>query len=175
MKRNLRIPAVIVAAALSFAAVGGSPLAQEPAATPAAAPSAPATAVAPAETPAVADATIEQRVADIEQYFQNLAVGASGDVKWNSKIANVPGPGHNGWIMTSVALLDKTPRPSDAQIRDALTGLKCRCGTQAGEPARARATHDGGKVTRRETGLRQALRDRWRERLCTRPSRGIAR
>ena len=35
----------------------------------------------------------------------------------------------NGWIMTSVALLDKTPHPTDAQIRDALTGLKCRCGT----------------------------------------------
>jgi nicotinate dehydrogenase subunit A len=35
----------------------------------------------------------------------------------------------NGWVMTSVALLDKNPRPSDAQIRDALTGLKCRCGT----------------------------------------------
>ena len=35
----------------------------------------------------------------------------------------------NGWVMTSVALLDKNPRPTDAQIRDALTGLKCRCGT----------------------------------------------
>ncbi len=35
----------------------------------------------------------------------------------------------NGWIMTTVALLDKTPKPSDAQIEDALTGLKCRCGT----------------------------------------------
>jgi aerobic-type carbon monoxide dehydrogenase small subunit (CoxS/CutS family) len=35
----------------------------------------------------------------------------------------------NGWVMTSVALLDKNPHPSDAQIRDALTGLKCRCGT----------------------------------------------
>jgi nicotinate dehydrogenase subunit A len=35
----------------------------------------------------------------------------------------------NGWIMTTVALLDKNPRPSDSQIRDALTGLKCRCGT----------------------------------------------
>jgi nicotinate dehydrogenase subunit A len=35
----------------------------------------------------------------------------------------------NGWIMTSVALLDKTPHPTDAQIREALTGLKCRCGT----------------------------------------------
>jgi nicotinate dehydrogenase subunit A len=35
----------------------------------------------------------------------------------------------NGWVMTSVALLDKNPHPSDAQIREALTGLKCRCGT----------------------------------------------
>ncbi|MDB5863415.1 MAG: nicA 1, partial [Betaproteobacteria bacterium] len=35
----------------------------------------------------------------------------------------------NGWIMTSVALLDRTPHPTDAEIRDALTGLKCRCGT----------------------------------------------
>ena len=35
----------------------------------------------------------------------------------------------NGWVMTSVALLEKNPRPSDAQIREALSGLKCRCGT----------------------------------------------
>jgi nicotinate dehydrogenase subunit A len=35
----------------------------------------------------------------------------------------------NGWIMTTVALLEKNPRPNDAQIREALTGLKCRCGT----------------------------------------------
>ena len=35
----------------------------------------------------------------------------------------------NGWIMTSVALLEKTPHPDDKQIREALTGLKCRCGT----------------------------------------------
>jgi nicotinate dehydrogenase subunit A len=37
----------------------------------------------------------------------------------------------NGWIMTTVALLEKNPRPSDAQIREALAGLKCRCGTHA--------------------------------------------
>lgn len=36
----------------------------------------------------------------------------------------------NGWIMTAAALLDRTPKPSDAQIRAALSGLKCRCGTQ---------------------------------------------
>ena len=35
----------------------------------------------------------------------------------------------NGWVMTTVALLEKTPHPDDKQIREALTGLKCRCGT----------------------------------------------
>ena len=35
----------------------------------------------------------------------------------------------NGWVMTSVAFLEKTPKPTDAQIRDAFSGLKCRCGT----------------------------------------------
>jgi aerobic-type carbon monoxide dehydrogenase small subunit (CoxS/CutS family) len=35
----------------------------------------------------------------------------------------------NGWVMTSVALLEKNPNPNDAQIREALTGIKCRCGT----------------------------------------------
>lgn len=35
----------------------------------------------------------------------------------------------NGWVMTSVALLEKTPKPNDQQIDEALTGLKCRCGT----------------------------------------------
>jgi aerobic-type carbon monoxide dehydrogenase small subunit (CoxS/CutS family) len=35
----------------------------------------------------------------------------------------------NGWVMTSVSLLEKNPHPSDAQIREALSGIKCRCGT----------------------------------------------
>jgi aerobic-type carbon monoxide dehydrogenase small subunit (CoxS/CutS family) len=35
----------------------------------------------------------------------------------------------NGWIMTAAALLDGNPKATDAQIRDALVGLKCRCGT----------------------------------------------
>ena len=63
-----------------------------------------APAAAPAPT-APADATVEQRVTDLEQYFQNLGVGAAGDTKWASKIANVPGPGHNAWMMTSSALV----------------------------------------------------------------------
>jgi aerobic-type carbon monoxide dehydrogenase small subunit (CoxS/CutS family) len=36
----------------------------------------------------------------------------------------------NGWIMTAAALLAQNPKASDAQIRDGLSGLKCRCGTQ---------------------------------------------
>jgi len=35
----------------------------------------------------------------------------------------------NGWVMTTVALLEKHPKPTDAQIDEALTGLKCRCAT----------------------------------------------
>jgi aerobic-type carbon monoxide dehydrogenase small subunit (CoxS/CutS family) len=35
----------------------------------------------------------------------------------------------NGWVMTAAAFLKKNPKATDAQIREALTGLKCRCGT----------------------------------------------
>jgi aerobic-type carbon monoxide dehydrogenase small subunit (CoxS/CutS family) len=35
----------------------------------------------------------------------------------------------NGWIMNSVAMLEKNPKATDAQIREQLSGLKCRCGT----------------------------------------------
>ena len=35
----------------------------------------------------------------------------------------------NGMIMSTKALLDKTPKPSDNQIKQALAGNLCRCGT----------------------------------------------
>ena len=35
----------------------------------------------------------------------------------------------SGWVMTAAAFLKENPQPTDAQIRQALTGLKCRCGT----------------------------------------------
>ena len=35
----------------------------------------------------------------------------------------------SGMILTAKALLDKTPRPSEAQIRKALAANLCRCGT----------------------------------------------
>ncbi len=35
----------------------------------------------------------------------------------------------NGWIMTAAAFLNENKKPNEAQIKDALSGLKCRCGT----------------------------------------------
>ena len=35
----------------------------------------------------------------------------------------------NGWIMTAAAFLRDNKKPTDADIRTALHGLKCRCGT----------------------------------------------
>ena len=35
----------------------------------------------------------------------------------------------NGWIMTAAAFLAKKKKPSEAEIKTALEGLKCRCGT----------------------------------------------
>ena len=34
-----------------------------------------------------------------------------------------------GMIMSAKALLDRNPRPSEAEIREALAGNLCRCGT----------------------------------------------
>ena len=38
----------------------------------------------------------------------------------------------NGWIMTAAAFLRDKKKPTDADIRQALEGLKCRCGTHMG-------------------------------------------
>ena len=38
----------------------------------------------------------------------------------------------NGWLMTAAALLNRNKKPSDGEIKEALTGLKCRCGTHTG-------------------------------------------
>ena len=98
MKRLTNLPALLLAASLAWWTLGDTALhAQADAAPPAAA--------APAADAPPPDATDSQRITDLEQYFQNLGVGASGDVKWKSKIAEVPGPGHNGWMMTCAALV----------------------------------------------------------------------
>jgi nicotinate dehydrogenase subunit A len=35
----------------------------------------------------------------------------------------------NGWVMTAAAFVKTHPRATDAQIREAFAGLKCRCGS----------------------------------------------
>jgi nicotinate dehydrogenase subunit A len=35
----------------------------------------------------------------------------------------------NGWLMTAAAFLRDNKKPTEAQIKEALSGLKCRCGT----------------------------------------------
>jgi aerobic-type carbon monoxide dehydrogenase small subunit (CoxS/CutS family) len=35
----------------------------------------------------------------------------------------------SGWVMTAAAFLKTNPKPTDAEIRQAMTGIKCRCGT----------------------------------------------
>ena len=61
------------------------------------------TGIAPAlkaADPRPAEPTLEQRVADLEAYVNNGA--RTPDVA--SRVAG-PGPGHNGWMMTSAALV----------------------------------------------------------------------
>jgi nicotinate dehydrogenase subunit A len=48
---------------------------------------------------------------------------------WIEEQVNQCGYCISGWIMTGAALIERNPRPSDAQIRDAFGDLICRCGT----------------------------------------------
>ncbi|MDX1953648.1 MAG: ammonium transporter [Verrucomicrobiota bacterium] len=64
-------------------------------------------AVAAAATAATApaDPDINQRVADLEAYINNVSRGAdAADATVKSNIS-APGPGHNAWMMTSAALV----------------------------------------------------------------------
>jgi ammonium transporter, Amt family len=91
--------------------IGSTLYAQTP--TPAASAS-PAAAAAPAAaaTPALPQATLEQRVAGLEAYVTNGDPTAplkdkDGNIPKDLTMATVgtPGPGHNGWMMTSSALV----------------------------------------------------------------------
>ena len=104
IRTHFRKLSAVLAAALAIAA---APLMSTASAQEPAAPAAPAAEAAapPAEAAAPPAATTEQRLADLEQYFQNMGVGGTGGTEWASKIGGVPGPGHNGWMMTSAALV----------------------------------------------------------------------
>ena len=98
IRRHLHKVRALTAAAIALIAIPLSDTAHaQDAATPP--PVAAAAAVAPPE------ATVEQRIADLESYFGNVGVGGSGDGAWNSKIKKTAGPGHNGWMMTCTALV----------------------------------------------------------------------
>jgi Amt family ammonium transporter len=56
----------------------------------------------PAAEPPKAEPTVEQRLADVEAYINNAARATDGQAA--SKIPG-PGPGHNGWMMASAALV----------------------------------------------------------------------
>ena len=78
----------------------------------------PPAAAAPAAASAIpkrADPSVEQRLADLEAYVNNGARVADGTNNVSSKLGTYdektgsyspnPGPGHNGWMMTSAALV----------------------------------------------------------------------
>ncbi len=110
MKRTRKLFTLALAAALSWATLGGSMSAQD---TPAAAPAAPVVSAA-ADAPAADKPapTMEQRVAGLEAYIQNTDPTAP----LKDKDGNIPkdlttlsvgvaGPGHNAWMMASTALV----------------------------------------------------------------------
>ena len=92
----------ILLACLAFGALIPRGMAQD-----AAAPDPAPAAAAAAATPK--DASLEQRVADMEQYFNNLAPGPAATAKpeeqYKSKLAGLPGPGHNAFMMVCAALV----------------------------------------------------------------------
>jgi ammonium transporter, Amt family len=106
MTRLLRIFTLTgIASFLSWAMIGSTLYAQTPT------PAAPATPAA-AATPAPPQATLEQRVAGLEAYVTNGDPTAplkdkDGNIPKDLTMATVgtPGPGHNGWMMTSSALV----------------------------------------------------------------------
>jgi nicotinate dehydrogenase subunit A len=48
---------------------------------------------------------------------------------WIEEQVNQCGYCINGWLLTAAELIDRNPNPTDAQIKDALEDLICRCGT----------------------------------------------
>jgi isoquinoline 1-oxidoreductase alpha subunit len=51
-----------------------------------------------------------------------------------------------GQLMSAAALLTKTPKPTDAQIDDAMSGNVCRCGTYLRIKAAIKMAANGGRA-----------------------------
>ena len=56
-------------------------------------------------------------------------VGSAVQAAWDKHQVPQCGYCQSGQVMTATALLSKTPKPTDAQIHDAMNGNICRCGT----------------------------------------------
>lgn len=84
----------------------------------------------------------DQRVTTIE----GLSEGATHRVQEAWMEHDVPQCGYcqPGQIMSAAALLAATPRPSDREIRRAMAGNLCRCGTYPRILAAIRRAADGG-------------------------------
>jgi len=93
---------ILTAAAIAITAFSlAVPANGQDAATPAPVATATAAPSAAVTTPEA----MEHRITDLEQYIQNGGVAGKDNKEWTSKIADVPGPGHNGWMMTCAALV----------------------------------------------------------------------
>jgi isoquinoline 1-oxidoreductase alpha subunit len=57
------------------------------------------------------------------------AVGKALQAAWVDKSVPQCGYCQSGQIMSAAALLKRTPKPSDAEIDEAMSGNICRCGT----------------------------------------------
>src|SRR5262249_30938478 len=57
------------------------------------------------------------------------SVGTAVQAAWDKHQVPQCGYCQSGQVMTASALLAKTPRPTDAQIVEAMQGNLCRCGT----------------------------------------------
>ena len=73
-------------------------------------------------------AAVGKQITTIEAVSQDK-VGKAIQDAWQT--LGVPQCGYcqSGQIMSATALLHKTPRPNDQQIKDAMSGNICRCGT----------------------------------------------
>ena len=83
--------------------------------------------------------TLEGLAATYHNGIANVSAAAPDAAKlhpvqqaWIDEQVPQCGSCQNGWIMYSAALLANVHNPTESQIRSALSGLKCRCGSQVG-------------------------------------------
>jgi isoquinoline 1-oxidoreductase alpha subunit len=78
------------------------------------------------------------------EHIENDRLGAAVQAAWLE--LGVPQCGYcqGGQIMAAVALLKRTPKPTDAQIDEAMNGILCRCGTYNRIHAAIRKVADQG-------------------------------